>query len=93
MGPIVADNDGFGIGKNGLRADSSGFRLGNMLVADSNGFRLGGRRGFNADETESSLGGRSWGRRELRDVERCNHGSQGHGGHSRSHDERPHGRG
>ncbi|TAQ83736.1 hypothetical protein B7494_g7937 [Chlorociboria aeruginascens] len=47
MGPIVANSEGFRIGKNGLVADANGFRIGNALVADSNGFRLG--RGFIAD--------------------------------------------
>ncbi|KAH9223703.1 hypothetical protein DL95DRAFT_517795 [Leptodontidium sp. 2 PMI_412] len=85
MGPIVADNDGFRIGRNGLRADNNGFRLGNMLVADSNGFRLGGSRGLNADVNGVSLGGRSWGRRESHDSERGRGRHKGHRGRSHSH--------
>ncbi|KAH7407853.1 hypothetical protein BKA64DRAFT_432798 [Cadophora sp. MPI-SDFR-AT-0126] len=85
MGPIVADNDGFRIGRNGLRADNNGFRLGNMLVADSNGFRLGGSRGLNADANGVSLGGRSWARRESHDPERGRGRHRGHRGRSNSH--------
>ncbi|KAL2073715.1 hypothetical protein VTL71DRAFT_11041 [Oculimacula yallundae] len=89
MGPIVADNDGFRIGRNGLRADTNGFRLGNMLVANSNGFRLGGSRGLNADVNGVSLGGRSWGRRESNDPERGRGGRhKNHRGRSHSHGRR-----
>lgn len=58
-----------------------------MLVADSTGFRLGGSRGFNADGTGVSLGGRSWGRRECHDSEtdRGRHGHRGHRGRSHPH--------
>ncbi|KAK0116688.1 hypothetical protein ONS96_012540 [Cadophora gregata f. sp. sojae] len=92
MGPIVADNDGFRIGRNGLRADNNGFRLGNMLVADSNGFRLGGSRGLNADANGVSLGGRSWARRESHDSERGRGRHKGHRGLSHGRHRRRRGR-
>ncbi|KAI6711284.1 hypothetical protein JHW43_006194 [Diplocarpon mali] len=87
MGPIVADNDGFRIGRNGLRADNNGFRIGNILVADSHGFRLGGSRGFNADNNGVSFGGKTWARRESHDSGRGHgcHGHRDHRGRARSH--------
>lgn len=65
MGSMVANDEGFRIGENGLVADSNGFRIGTMLVADANGLRVGGDRGFVADDNGVSIGGRrfgGWGR-------------------------------
>jgi hypothetical protein len=94
MGPIVADNDGFRIGKNGLRADHEGFRIGNLLVADSNGFRLGGSRGLNAGNHGVSFGGRPFNKRDFRrDMKerfrgQVNNENNGDRGRSHSHDRR-----
>lgn len=95
MGPIVADNNGFRIGKNGLRADNEGFRIGNMLVADSNGFRLGGNRGFNAGNHGVSFAGRSLrGGEAPRDVNQQHRGRVHNGNHhrGRSHSHGRHGK-
>lgn len=55
-----------------------------MLVADSNGFRLGGSRGFNADGTGLSLGGKTWARRGSHHAERDGE-RHAHRGRGRSH--------
>lgn len=56
IGPIVADNEGF--------------RMGSVIIADQNGLRLGGSKGFVADDSGVSMGGRSFFRREVNDPER-----------------------
>ncbi|TVY24343.1 hypothetical protein LHYA1_G006369 [Lachnellula hyalina] len=78
MGPIVADNEGLRIGKNGLVASANGFRMGNMFVADQSGLRLGGARGFVADGHGVSIGGRAFGRRDSNDH-RHEHHKRGRG--------------
>ncbi|KAK6605073.1 hypothetical protein H4I96_05655 [Botrytis cinerea] len=50
LGSMVADDEGFRIGRNGIVADSNGLRIGNMFVADDKGLRVGGNRGIVADE-------------------------------------------
>ncbi|KAF4637842.1 hypothetical protein G7Y89_g253 [Cudoniella acicularis] len=75
---LVADNNGFRMGRNGLVADNNGFRMGNMLVADHKGFRLGGSRGFIADSRGVSMGGRTFGRKEGQDHTHRGRG-RGHG--------------
>ncbi|KAG4029424.1 hypothetical protein MFRU_016g01760 [Monilinia fructicola] len=66
IGTVVANDEGFTIGKNGLVASSNGFSVGNMFVVDNKGLRVGGRRGFRADEHGVSMGGcRFRGRRGL----------------------------
>ncbi|EPE34482.1 hypothetical protein GLAREA_10176 [Glarea lozoyensis ATCC 20868] len=64
IGPIVADNEGFRIGKD-LVAGKNGFRIGNMLQADQSGFRLGRPRGIVATNQNFSVGGRVWGGRDI----------------------------
>ncbi|TVY17660.1 hypothetical protein LARI1_G002833 [Lachnellula arida] len=90
MGPIVADNEGLRIGKNGLVASANGLRMGNMFVADQTGLRLGGARGFVADGHGVSIGGRAFGRRGSDDRRHEHHERHKRGrgrgrGHGRHH--------
>ncbi|KAF5869393.1 uncharacterized protein Bfra_011199 [Botrytis fragariae] len=67
LGSMVADDEGLRIGRNGIVANSSGLRIGNMFVADDKGLRVGGSRGIVADEDGVSIGG-------------CRFGGRGRGG-------------
>lgn len=89
LGPIVANHEGFRIGK-GLVANNESFRIGNVILSDQHGFRLGGSRGFVKDHNGVSFRGRTFGRRESFDHPR----GWGHHGHrGRSHSHRRHARG
>ncbi|KAJ8059932.1 hypothetical protein OCU04_011551 [Sclerotinia nivalis] len=63
MGSMVANDEGFKIGRNGLVADSNGLRIGNMFIADDDGLRVGGYLGLIVDEHGVSIGGHRFGRR------------------------------
>ncbi|PQE13273.1 RING finger domain-containing protein [Rutstroemia sp. NJR-2017a WRK4] len=76
MGPVMANNEGLQIGRDGLIADNNGLRMGTSFIANNQGLRMGS---FVANEHGVSFGRNMFG---------GGHGGHGCHGHNRGRDQR-----
>jgi hypothetical protein len=80
MGPVMANNEGLQIGRDGLIADNNGLRMGTSFIANNQGLRIGS---FVANEHGVSFGGNMFD---------GGHGGHGCHSHNRGRDQRRGGR-